>query len=188
MDPAYYILENTYICLLHRDGVRGGGEDRVGTSKRLGTSLQLGDVQRLVNVLVGDKVVEEVHHVSGVVLDRAGRHERVHGGVTVGASVQGPGGAANLRCVDRRAGGRDWASAAKGCQPHHNLVRVGAAGGRRQPQVVGDVGDEVRAGVAAGGKPGVSQGNPFGARKVASDVKKKRGGEERLTSTSRWKG
>lgn len=126
-NPLHPISSCTIIHLLHGDGVRRSGEDGVGSSEGLGSGLQLGDVERVTDTLVGHEVVEKVHHVAGEVLNLGRGHKRVDGGVTVGARVQLPGGIGDRGGGDRGAGGGDGASAAESSEPHHDLVRVGAA-------------------------------------------------------------
>lgn len=134
--------------LLHGDGVRSSREHSVGTSKRLSSSLQLRDVQGVAHTLVGDEVVEKVHHVTREILNLGRGHKRVDGRVTVGARVQLPGGVGDRRGSDRGAGGGDGAGTAESGEPDHDLVGVGAAGGGGEPEIVRDIGDNVGAGVA----------------------------------------
>lgn len=143
---------STAAYLLHGDSVLSSREDSVVTGEGLGASLQLGDVQAVVDALLVHEVREEVVQVAVKVLDLGVGHERVDGGVAVGALVKRPRGVGDGRRRDRGAGRRDGARAADGRQPHHDLVRVGAARGGGEPEVVGDVGNDVGAGVAKNGE------------------------------------
>lgn len=167
--------------LLDRDGVRAGGEDSIGTSEGLGTGLQLGDVLGVGDALIVDEVGEELHQVAAERLDLAGGDERVDGRVAVGARVQGPRAAGNGGGGDGGAGGGDGAGTAQGGEPDHDLVLVGAVGGGGQPQVVGHIGDDVRASVAINGRRSVLD--------IIFGLNRGRGvGKGNLTSSPRWRG
>lgn len=138
--------------LRNRDAVFVGRENSVGSDERLRSRTDaLHDLVRRHAVIL-DEVVDKVHQVTAVVLDVGLRDEAVHRHLGVAARVQAPRHTANRRRADGATRLADGARAAQRAQPDHELV-VGSPVGRGAGEdVVCDVGDEVRAGVAMDGR------------------------------------
>lgn len=104
--------------------------------ERLSTGTNAGQVLGAGETLVADKVVEESHDVAAERSDLALSNERVDGGVAVGAAVQLEGVTIDGRGGNGATGGGDGAGATKSCEPNHDLVGVGSAGGGGGEDVV----------------------------------------------------
>lgn len=131
-----------------RDGDGGGLEDGVGAGEGLGTGLEGGDDVGVGDTLAGDEVVEEALQVTVEAGDVAGGNEGEDGGVAVGAGEEAPGGTGDLGGGDLGSRAGDGAGTAVGAEPDHDLVLVVGADGGGEPQVVGDISDDVGASVA----------------------------------------
>ena len=96
------------------------------------------------------EISEEALEVAGEVVDGAGGDEAEGRHLTVGARVQVEGVAADRDVTgDGLAGCGDGAGTAERCEPDHDFVVVGASCAGGEEGVVGDIGDEGGAGVAA---------------------------------------
>lgn len=134
--------------LRHGDGEGGGGELGVGAGEGLGAGADALDVLAGAQALVGGEVVDEVLEVGVEGLGLGAGDEGEDGHLAVGPAVEVERDAADGGGGDLAAGRRDGAGAAEGGQPDHDLVLLVAARGRAGEEVVGDVGDDVAAGVA----------------------------------------
>lgn len=141
--------------LLLRQSESSGSENRVRSRERLGTR-----TNRLQNLagrqtLVTAKVNQERIQITVEAIDRADSNEREDSHLSIGAFVQLKLLAGNRDGGDGTASRGDGTSATKSRQPDHDFVLGGAGGRCTGEEIVGDVGDDVRPGVAPG--PGRGQ-------------------------------
>lgn len=138
------------VNLFDRDAVSRSRENDVGTSEGLGTSLERRDPGAGRHTLAAGEVLEEEVEIAVEVAVGARRNKGVHLDAAVEPVEHLVAGAADGDSGNGTASGGNWASAAVGGEPDHDLVGVLAARGGGEPEVVGNVGDRC----AVAGLPG----------------------------------
>ena len=138
---------------VHNDAVPSSGHDGISPNKRLSASPNAGNVLARAEPLASNKVRVELLKIAVKASDLARGNEGVHLHGAVQAVVEVPLLAGDGWRGNHGARGGDGAGAAEGCEPDHDLVVAGAvavaSGGAGGEDVVGDVSDDARAGVAA---------------------------------------
>lgn len=138
---------------VHNDAVSSSLHDGISPNKRLRASSNAGDVLAVAEPLASNKVGVELLEIAIKAIDLARGDKGVHLHGAVQAVVEVPLFASNGRRVDHGACSGDGAGAADGREPDHDLIITGtvtvAGGGAGGEDVVGDVGNNAGAGVAA---------------------------------------
>lgn len=100
--------------------------------------------------MVVDQIGVEGLQVTGEVGDAAAGNEGVDLHAAVQAIVKLPGVAADGDSGDGASGGGDGTGTSEGSKPDHDFVLVAACGGAAGEHVVGDISDDIGAGVRPG--------------------------------------
>lgn len=123
----------------------------VRTSKRLSTSTNRNKVLAVLESLTLNQISKEIHQITTETSNIGSvGSEGVNLIDTIASIPQLPAVASNSDCSNGLAGLRDGAGATEGGQPDHDFEFVLAACGGRGEDVVGDVGDDVAAGLYPG--------------------------------------
>ena len=137
-------------------------EHRIRTRERLRSRTNRLQNLAAAQTLILLQVLKEVHQIPAKASHLTTSNKRVHRHSAIRATVHIPLRTSNRGRSNGRASRGDRARATKRRKPDHDFVLGGARGGRRCEHVVGDVGDNGRAGVRP--LPGCGQRREFGER------------------------